>query len=435
MNVIEFPRKEDWNELLARPVIDFKSLTDSISIVLNDVKTRGDEALREYTLKFDKVKLDDFAVSDDERNHAKNEVSDDLKKAVSVAIKNITQFHAAQMPGPVSCETTPGIKCWMKSLPIEKVGLYIPAGTAPLFSTVLMLGIPAKIAGCKEIVMCTPPDKNGKIHPAVLYTADVIGIKQIFKLGGAQAIAAMAYGTETVPRVYKLFGPGNQYVTAAKLKVSLETVAVDLPAGPSEVAIMADDTAIPSYIASDLLSQAEHGEDSQVILVTTSRKIIDAVSIEIEKQVNVLPRKDIALKALENSKLILMENKDAMIELMNDYAPEHLIIAMDNYLEIADKITSAGAVFLGNYSPESAGDYASGTNHTLPTNGAAKAYGGLNLNSFMKKITFQELSKYGLFNIGPSVELMAEAEALEGHKRAVEIRLNGLTKYYKNGGS
>ena len=435
MNIIEYPRKVDWNNILARPVIDFKSLTDSISTILSDVRTRGDDALREYTLKFDKVKLDDILVNEDEINYAKNEVSQELKKAILVAQKNITQFHSAQIPAPVSCETTPGVKCWMKSIAIEKVGLYIPAGTAPLFSTVLMLGIPAKIAGCKEIIMCTPPDKNGKIHPAVLYTADVIGIKKIFKLGGAQAIAAMAYGTQTVPRVYKIFGPGNQYVTAAKLKVSLETVAVDIPAGPSEVAIMADDTAIPSYIASDLLSQAEHGEDSQVILVTTSRKIIEEVSIEIEKQINILPRKNIALKALQNSKLILMENRDDMVELMNDYAPEHLIIAMANYIEIADKITNAGAVFLGNFSPESAGDYASGTNHTLPTNGTAKAYGGLNMNSFMKKITFQELSKYGLFNIGPSVELMAEAEALEGHKRAVEIRLNGLTKYYKNGKS
>ena len=434
MKIIEFPRKDEWNEILARPVIEFESLTESVSKILNDVKKRGDEALREYTLKYDKVKIGDFSVSDEEISSAKNMVSEELKKAVSVAIKNITQFHSAQLPGAVSCETTPGVKCWMKSMPIEKVGLYIPAGTAPLFSTVIMLGIPAKIAGCKEIVMCTPPDKHGKVHPAVLYTAGVIGIKKIFKLGGAQAVAAMAYGTETIPRVYKIFGPGNQYVTAAKLKVSLEKVAIDIPAGPSEVAVMADETAVPSYIASDLLSQAEHGEDSQVLLVTTSRKIITEVSKEVDLQVNLLPRKVIALKALESSKLILMETTDEMIDLMNDYAPEHLIIAMENYKDIAEKITNAGAVFLGNFSPESAGDYASGTNHTLPTNGMAKAYGGLNLNSFMKKITFQELSKYGLFNIGPSVEAMAEAEELEGHRKAVEIRLNGLAKYDKNGG-
>lgn len=433
MNIISYPSKEQWKNILIRPVINFEALTNSVEKILTEVKSRGDEALKEYTLKFDHVDLTDFIVTEKELVHARNQISEELKKAINVARNNITQFHTAQMPVTITCETTPGVKCWQKSIPIEKVGLYIPGGTAPLFSSVLMLGIPAKIAGCREIIMCTPPDKNGDIHPAILYTADIIGIKKIYKLGGAQAIAAMAYGTETVPKVYKIFGPGNQYVTAAKLKVSLGNVSIDLPAGPSELAVMADESSVPAYIASDLLSQAEHGEDSQVVLVTTSKKIIDEVSAEIEKQLEVLPRKTIAKKALENSKLILMSDVDEMIELINDYAPEHLIIAMNNYNLIADKITNAGTVFLGNFSPESAGDYASGTNHTLPTNGTAKAYGGLNLNSFMKKITFQELSKYGLFNISSSVEAMANAEELVGHSKAVEIRMNGTAKNYNNG--
>ncbi len=432
MNIINYPLKEQWKNILIRPVINFEALTNSVEKILIEVKNRGDAALKEYTLKYDKAELNDFAVTENELKHAQDEINDELKKAINVARNNITQFHTAQIPVTITCETTPGVKCWQKSIPIEKVGLYIPGGTAPLFSTILMLGIPAKIAGCREIIMCTPPDKNGKIHPAILYTADLIGIKKMYKLGGAQAIAAMAYGTETVPKAYKIFGPGNQYVTAAKLKVSLENVSIDLPAGPSEVAVMADETSVPAYIASDLLSQAEHGEDSQVVLVSTSKKIIDEVSLEIEKQLEILPRKEIAKKALANSKLILMNNVDEMIELINDYAPEHLIIAVENYNQIAEKIISAGTVFLGNFSPESAGDYASGTNHTLPTNGTAKAYGGLNLNSFMKKITFQELSKYGLFNISSSVEAMASAEELIGHRRAVEIRMNGTAKNYDN---
>ena len=435
MKIIKQPSRTKWDEILKRPSLDIEPLSASVGKILDDVKKRGDDALRELTLKYDKVILKDIAVSELELTYAKYEIGDDLKKAISVAIENITQFHQAQKPANVSCETTPGVKCWQKSLPIEKVGLYIPGGTAPLFSTVLMLVIPAKLAGCKEIVICTPPDENGKIHPAVLYSADVLGVSKIFKLGGAQAIAAMAYGTATVPKVYKIFGPGNQYVTAAKLKVSLENIAIDMPAGPSELAVMADDTAVPAYVASDLLSQAEHGEDSQVILVSHSENLIKEVIKEIDQQIILLPRQNIAREALKSSKYILLENIDEMVEMMNEYAPEHLIIAMNNYMEIAERIHNAGAVFLGNYSPESAGDYASGTNHTLPTNGAAKSYSGLNLTSFMKKISFQEISKYGLFNIGPSVESMAMAEELEGHSRAVQIRMKDVANNYKRNGS
>jgi histidinol dehydrogenase len=431
MNVIKQPTRGKWKEILARPSLDMEVLTNSIGEILHKVKKRGDDALREYTMKYDKVLLDDIAVSEVEITFAKYEVSDELKKAISVAAENIKQFHTAQKPANILCETTPGVKCWHRSFPIEKVGLYIPGGTAPLFSTVLMLAIPAKIAGCKEIIMCTPPDKNGKIHPAVLYCANLTGINKVYKLGGAQAIAAMAYGTETVPRVYKIFGPGNQYVTAAKLKVSLENTAIDMPAGPSELAVMADDTAIPAYVASDLLSQAEHGKDSQVLLISSSEKLINNVIKEVDKQITTLSRQGIAEEALKNSKFILLKNTDEMIEMMNEYAPEHLIIAMDNYNDIAEKINNAGAVFLGNYTPESAGDYASGTNHTLPTNGTAKAYSGLNLASFMKSISFQEISKYGLFNIGPSVEIMAVAEELTGHGRAVQIRMNDVANNYK----
>jgi len=403
----------------------------SVSEILDDVKKRGDQALVDYTEKYDKVKLEELAVTEVELTFAKHETDDDLKKAINVAKANIEQFHAAQKLSTVNVETTPGVKCWQKTLPIEKVGLYIPGGTAPLLSTVLMLGIPAKMAGCREIVLCTPPDKQGKIHPAILYVADLLGINKVFKIGGAQAIAAMAYGTESVPKVYKIFGPGNQYVQAAKMKVSLEKTAIDMPAGPSEVAIIADDSSDPAFVASDLLSQAEHGVDSQVLLVTSSNTLIEKVQVELDHQLEVLPRKDIAKQALDNSKIILMQDEDQIVELINEYAPEHLIIVTKNYPDLAGRIVNAGSVFLGNYSPESAGDYASGTNHTLPTNGTAKAYSGVNLDSFTKKMTFQELTEYGLFNIGPSVEKMAEAEHLEAHRNAVRIRVTKVANNYK----
>jgi len=433
MKIIQFPEKKQWSDILARPVIDFESLTNVVGSILKNVKLRGDDALKEYTSKFDKVNLVDIAVSPVELAAAKYEVGDDLKKALKVAIDNISLFHKAQIHEQVSCQTAPGIRCWQKSLPIEKVGLYIPGGTAPLVSTVLMLAIPAKIAGCKEIVLCSPPEKDGKIHSSILYAADLLGIKKVFKIGGAQAIAAMAYGTETVPKVYKIFGPGNQYVQAAKLKVSLENTAIDMPAGPSEVAIMADDSAIPSFVASDLLSQAEHGIDSQAILISTSENLVNEVKKEVALQLKNLPRKDIAAKALENSKLILVKDDETMLEMMNEYAPEHLIIATKNYNDLVNQIVNAGSVFLGNFSPESAGDYASGTNHTLPTNGNAKAYSGVNLDSFTKKITFQELTTYGLFNIGPAVETMADAEELYAHRMAVQIRMNMVSNNYNSG--
>jgi histidinol dehydrogenase len=426
MNIIKYPEKALWKSILERPVMDFESLMTTVGEILSEVKTRGDQAVRDFTYKFDKVKLDELQVSEVEITSAKFEVGPELVKAIETARKNILQFHQAQKPELVSIETTPGVKCWQKSVPIEKVGLYIPGGSAPLISTVLMLGVPAALAGCREVVLCTPPDKNGKIHPAILYTANLLGIKKIFKMGGAQAIAAMAYGTESVPKVYKIFGPGNQFVNAAKMKVSLEYVAVDLPAGPSELAIIADDTCNPAYVASDLLSQAEHGPDSQVMLVTLSQELIARVQTELEAQMMKLPRKEIAKKALDISKILLMKNTGEIVELINEYAPEHLIIVTENYRELAEKITNAGSVFLGDYTPESAGDYASGTNHTLPTNGTAKAYSGVNLNSFMKKISFQEITKYGLFNIAPAIETLAEAEALEAHGNAVRVRLGKL---------
>ncbi len=423
MQIIKFPEKVKWNEILARPVIDIDSLTSVVEDILNDVKKKGDKAVKEYTQKFDHVSLNELVVTADEIEASKSEVNEDLKKALKTSLINITHFHEAQRIDIPASHTSPGVRCWQKSVAIEKVGLYIPGGTAPLISTVLMLGIPAKLAGCKEIIICTPPNKKGKIHPAILYTADLLGISKIFKVGGAQAVAAMAYGTETIPKVYKIFGPGNQYVTAAKLKVSFENTAIDLPAGPSEVAIIADDSAIPAFVASDLLSQAEHGTDSQVILISTSEKLLTNVGKEVDSQLEKLPRKEMASKALSNSKYILVKDDDTMIEMINEYAPEHLIIVTSNYNELAEKIINAGSVFLGNYSPESAGDYASGTNHVLPTNGCAKTYSGINLDNFMKKISFQELTKYGLFNIGQSVEQLAEAEDLWAHRNAVRVRL------------
>lgn len=426
MNIIKYPKKEDWKELLKRSAIDFSSLEKIVQDILNDIKVNGDNAVRKFTLQFDKIALRNFKVSEEEIKSAKNKIENNLKEAIKLSAKNIKMFHSSQKTEIKIIETTKGVKCWQKSLPIEKVGLYVPGGTAPLFSTVLMLGIPAKIAGCREIILCTPPDKNGNIHPAILYTADLIGITSVFKIGGIQAIAAMAYGTETVPNVYKIFGPGNQYVTAAKQLISRDGVAIDMPAGPSEVAVMADESANPAFIASDLLSQAEHGADSQVILVTKNEEIIDAVLQQLDEQLNALPRKELAKKSLKHSKIIVMKNDLEMIDIINEYAPEHLIISMKNYSEVAEKIINAGSVFLGNLTPESVGDYASGTNHTLPTNGYAKMYNGVNLDSYIKKITFQELTSEGLKSIGQAVELMAETEELTAHKNAVTLRLKSV---------
>lgn len=423
MKIIKYPARETWAELLKRPSIDNETLEEFVSSVLLDVKENGDAAVKKYTLQFDQAVIENLLVSEEEFDLAEKNIPQELKKAIQSAKSNIEKFHTAQKEEVEIIETAPGVKCWRRSIGIEKVGLYIPGGSAPLFSTILMLGIPAKIAGCKEIVLCTPPDKNGKINDAILYTAKLVGIRKVFKIGGVQAIAAMAYGTKSVPKVYKIFGPGNQYVTCAKQLVSKGGTAIDMPAGPSEVAVLADKTCIPEFVAADLLSQAEHGEDSQVILVSENESVIEKVQTEILKQVELLPRKNTALRALENSKAFLVKDKTEGMELLNEYAPEHLIIACEDDEELAEKVVNAGSVFLGNYSCESAGDYASGTNHTLPTNGYAKAYSGVSLDSFLKKITFQKLSKKGIDNIGKTIELMAEAEGLEGHKNAVTVRL------------
>ena len=426
LNVHTYPDRNAWQQLLQRPAIDTSSLEASVSNIINEVKRNGDEALRKFASMFDKVTLTDLLVSDDEINNAGDSLAEDIKEAIQLAKANIEKFHAAQMQNEQVIETMPGVKCWRKAVPIEKVGLYIPGGTAPLFSTILMLGIPANIAGCREIILCTPTDQQGKLNPAILFTAKLVGVTRIYKVGGAQAIAAMAFGTTTIPKVHKIFGPGNQYVTAAKMLVQREGVAIDMPAGPSEVAVLADDTADASFIAADLLSQAEHGVDSQVILVTTSEILAADTVKEVTKQLKDLPRKEMATKALANSKIIVVSAIEEAIELLNDYAPEHLIIACNKDEDIADKIVNAGSVFLGNYSPESVGDYASGTNHTLPTNGYAKAYSGVSVDSFVKKITFQKLSKEGLHNIGDTVQLMAEAEGLHAHANAVNIRLKTI---------
>lgn len=422
MQIIKHPKKSEWGRLLKRPAIESSSLEAGVTNILHQVKASGDEALKRFSTIYDKVSVDELLVSTEEIDAADTLLSSELKEAIALAKKNIETFHAKQTAVVEKVETMPGVVCWRKSVAIEKVGLYIPGGTAPLFSTILMLSIPAKIAGCKEIVLCTPPGKEGKINPAILYTAKLVGINKIFKTGGAQAIAAMAYGTESVPQVYKIFGPGNQYVTCAKQLVQKDGVAIDMPAGPSEVCVMADDTANPSFVASDLLSQAEHGVDSQVLLVSTSEAMIEAVLVETEKQLEQLPRKEFAAKALENSKAILLHTTAEMIELVNEYAAEHLIISCKDEEAIAEQIINAGSIFLGNYSPESVGDYASGTNHTLPTNGYAKAYSGVSVDSFVKKITVQKLSKEGLQQIGKAVELMAEAEGLQAHAEAVRKR-------------
>lgn len=422
MNTFEFPEEEDWKKILARPTFDKKSLEDKIGAVLAEIKENGDAAITKYTALFDKVELSDFVVSESEIVEAESILTPELKKSIQQAAANIQAFHIKQMTKSEVISTMPGIECWRKSVGIEKVGLYIPGGSAPLFSTILMLAIPAKIAGCKEIVLCTPPDKEGKLNPAILFAANLVGVTKIFKIGGVQAIGAMAYGTETVPQVYKVFGPGNQFVMGAKLLIQKEGVAIDMPAGPSEVCVMADDSAQPAFVAADLLSQAEHGPDSQVVLVTSSKDLLDEVAVEIDKQLAVLPRKEIAAKALENSKLILVKDIDTAIKLSNIYAPEHLILSVHNVDIVAQKIVNAGSVFLGNYSPESVGDYASGTNHTLPTNGYAKAYSGVSVDSFVKKITFQKLDASGLRNIASTVVNMAEAEGLQAHANAVIVR-------------
>jgi histidinol dehydrogenase len=417
------PKKTDWPNILKRPVFDVSELFGKVRPVLDEIRQTGDAALQKYTLQFDVVDLLNFRVSEEEIAAAEKLVDAELKNAIALAAENILKFHASQLSTLKKTETMPGVTCWQKTVPIEKVGLYIPGGTAPLFSTVLMLAIPAQIAGCREIVLCSPPNKQGKINPAILYAAKISGVVNVFKLGGVQAIGAMAYGTETVPKTSKIFGPGNQYVVAAKQLVSIADVAIDMPAGPSEVLVLADESANPAFVASDLLSQAEHGVDSQVVLVTSSAKTAQKVLNEIEIQLEKIPRKQTAAKALENSVSIVLESIEDQVDLINEYAPEHLIINTANFETVAEKIVNAGSVFLGAYTPESAGDYASGTNHTLPTNGWARSFSGVNLDSFMKKITFQQISFEGLKNIGPAIEKMAAAELLDAHKNAVAIRL------------
>jgi len=424
MQVIEYPKREEWPQLVQRPVLEQLSLEKKVRKLLSKVKEGGDKAVKKFTREFDGVKIKNLLVSEKEIKKAAGEVAEELKEAIITAKNNITAFHTLQLQQEQSVETIPGVKCWRKSVGIEKVGLYIPGGTAPLFSTVLMLGIPAKLAGCREIILCTPPQKDGTINPVILFTAQLAGITKVFKAGGAQAIAAMAYGTASIPKVYKIFGPGNQYVTCAKQWIQSDGVAIDMPAGPSEVCVLADDSADPSFVAADLLSQAEHGADSQVLLVTTSKELALKVQVEIDKQVDQLPRKKLALQALENSKVIVIGSMDDAVELVNEYAAEHLIISCVDDEAITGKIINAGSVFLGNYSPESVGDYASGTNHVLPTNGFARAYSGVSVDSFVKKISYQKLTKEGLRNIGRTVMAMAEAEGLEAHSKAVSLRLD-----------
>ena len=426
MQIIKYPDRENWQELLKRPSFDSLSLEETVKNILSEVKANGDEAVRKFTLQFDKAEINALRVSDIEIDEAGRSLSTELKDAIVTAKNNIEKFHAAQLKEIDFVETMPGVLCWRRSVPIEKIGLYIPAGSAPLFSTILMLAVPARLVGCKEIILCSPPNKEGKLNAAILFTAKLAGITKVFRIGGVQAIGAMSYGTRSVPKAYKIFGPGNQYVTCAKQLVQREGMAIDIPAGPSEVAVYADETANPSFVAADLLSQAEHGVDSQVVFITDYSLLIDSVIKEIDKQITELPRKNIALQALENSKCILVKNEMEAIDLLNEYAPEHLILSCSNADNLAQKIINAGSVFLGHYSPESVGDYASGTNHTLPTNGYAKSYSGVSLDSFVKKITFQKLSEEGLKNIANTVELMAEAEGLQGHARAVKVRRQNL---------
>ena len=426
MNIIRYPAREEWASIIERPHLDVTELNQTVSSVLADVKARGDEAVKGYELKFDHIDLDELAVSEDEKEEAERLVSQPLREAIELAHANIHKFHESQRFRSKKVETQPGVICWQKSVAIEKVGLYIPGGTAPLFSTVLMLATPAKIAGCREIVLCTPPDRQGRINPAILVAARIAGVSKIFKIGGVQAIGAMAYGTESVPKVFKIFGPGNQYVMAAKQQVSLHDVAIDMPAGPSEVCVIADEMACPEFVAADLLSQAEHGADSQVVLITTSHKLTDDVQQEVSRQLELLPRKEIAQRALENSRIILVNDRKEAMDLSNAYAPEHLVIQTEDYEELAGHVVNAGSVFLGRYACESAGDYASGTNHTLPTHGYATAYNGVNLDSYCRKVTFQHLTEEGVRSIGRAVELMAEAEQLDAHKNAMTARINSL---------
>jgi len=428
MKQYKYPKISEWKSLCERPSQNQENLSGRVKSVFDDVKNNGDKALKLYTEKFDGVVLNDFKVSESEIIDAEKLVSDALKSAIKLAAENIRKFHTSQQEEKKIIETTEGVFCWRESRAIQNIGIYIPGGTAPLFSTVLMLGIPANIAGCQDIALCSPPDMDGKINPAILFTADWIGIKNIYKVGGSQAIAALTFGTETIPKVDKIFGPGNQYVTAAKQLAQNYGVAIDIPAGPSEVLVIVDENSVPEFVAADLLSQAEHGTDSQVILLSNSEKIIDEIEIEIEKQIEDLPRKEIAKIALENSKSILLDSIDEAIAFSNYYAPEHLILAIENAENFINQITNAGSVFLGNYSPESAGDYASGTNHTLPTNGFAKNYSGVSLDSFVKKITFQNITKTGIKNIGKTIEVMAEAEELMAHKKAISVRLKYLKK-------
>ena len=419
----KYPDSAEWEVLQQRPELDVSSLFGTVRAVLDDVKSGGDEAVRRYTERFDKIRIEDFQVSNEEILEAGSLISEELKTAIIIAHRNISKFHAMQYNEGEKVKTMRGVSCWQKPVAIDKVGLYVPGGTAPLFSTVLMLAVPADLAECKEVILCTPPDSEGKIHPAILFAAKLSRVSKIFKIGGAQAIAAMTYGTESVPKVYKIFGPGNQYVVAAKQLVSLKDVAIDMPAGPSEVEIIADDRANPEFIAADFLAQAEHGVDSQSVLLTTSERLAESVKDCIEIQLSMLPRHDFIEKSLSNSRIIILKDDDEMISFSNQYAPEHLIIQTENYRDLSEEVTNAGSVFLGPYTPESAGDYASGTNHTLPTNGFAKMYSGVNLDSFFKKITFQEITKDGIKELGPIVEVMAENEQLFAHKNAVTVRL------------
>ena len=421
MQIIAYPDRHEWPALLARPMQNSFEIEKTVGPILKKVKDGGDNALRELALQFDKIELESILMPKAAIEAAESQLSDELKTAIQQAYQNIRVFHEYQKQPPKKIKTMTGVTCWRKSVAIEKVGLYVPGGTAPLFSTVLMLGVPAQLAGCREVVLCTPSN-----HPAILYAAKLVGVTKIFRVGGAQAIAAMAYGTESVPQVYKIFGPGNQYVMAAKMLLAKEGLAIDMPAGPSEVAIYADDSAIPAFVAADLLSQAEHGADSQVLLVSTSKKLITMVNLALTTQLEALPRRDLAQKAIENSKAILVENQQDALDLLNQYAAEHLILSVDNAERVSEKIINAGSIFLGNYTPESCGDYASGTNHTLPTNGHARAYSGVSLDSFVKKITVQHITPEGLRNLGPTVEIMAEAESLHAHKRAVSLRLSSL---------
>jgi histidinol dehydrogenase len=427
MQIVINPPVNEWGKLCSRPLLDFSRLETDVRAIMEDVRTGGDKALREFSKKFDGIEVNDLKVSENELQDSGNHLDQRLKDAISLAAKNIETFHKVQKPCEIKVDTMPGVECTMKYLPVDKVGLYIPGGTAPLFSTVLMLGIPARIAGCNEVILCTPPGKSGKIHPAILYAASKSSVTSVYMTGGAQAVAAMAWGTESIPKVDKIFGPGNQWVTMAKQLAACAGIAIDLPAGPSEVAVIADKSAPPSFLAADLLSQAEHGEDSQVMLLTTEKDIIEPVQIEIERLLNRLPRKGITGKALDHCRMIVFENYDILMEFINAYAPEHLIIATSNYRQLGEKVRNAGSVFLGNYTPESAGDYASGTNHTLPTNGFARAWSGVGTEAFMKRTSFQEITAEGLQVLGPLVEFMAQAEELEAHRQAVKVRLDYIT--------